>query len=533
MAGTAVSRPAASAASKDASRRGTLRPGAAARGDARAARQRGADTRGAGDLDPVSVAADSFATGSIPTDTIGALHLGDDLIGEARQPRNPISRAQIETVLSRSVGGISLVFALQSLPAMLDQVDSRKADWALGMSIVLGLAIAFVVVATVMKAGVRLATGSVAIVYLVELIAWPFLMLDPGAVLAGKPWLWYLCTVATSCAAIAFPVFWASVYTFAAPVIYGIVRMLPSGGQADLLLASLDVVYAVLLGQAVVIIIYMLRQATAAVDVAQANALRKYAIAVRQHATDVERVEVDSIVHDSVLATLLSAAGVRSAKGAELAATMARNAIARLDEAGAEHLGDEAQIPLARLAERIRLAADAFPGAFTVVEHDSALLTVPEHVSEALYSATVQAMVNSMQHAGPADAVVSRTLTMGGNANGGCTIEIADTGVGFDLDAVPSGRLGLRISIQDRVTSAGGVVGVRTSIGKGAAIEIQWPRPDEKADPSTATVSGERPAGERPAEAHPTAEPSAEGFSAGEIPDVGATPGADGLRGRG
>jgi signal transduction histidine kinase len=104
------------------------------------------------------------------------------------------------------------------------------------------------------------------------------------------------------------------------------------------------------------------------------------------------------------------------------------------------------------------------------------------HTSDALYSATVQAMVNSMQHAGPADASLARTLTLSCNQKGGCTIEVADDGVGFDLDAVPTERLGLRISIQERVTSAGGSVTVRTSPGHGTSVRIEWPRADEAPD---------------------------------------------------
>jgi two-component sensor histidine kinase len=395
---------------------------------------------------------------------------------ETKEPRNPISQRQIETVVSRAVGGIGLVFALQSVPVMLDQLQVRAPVLGLLTPALLGLTIGAVVVATIVKVGVKAATGFGALLYLVALITWPALMRDPSAALDGKPWLWYVCTVATSYAAIAFPLWWAAAYTVIAPVIYGVLRILPSGGSADVLLASLDAVYAILLGQVVLIIIFTLRQATATVDVAQSNALRKYGAAVRQHATEVERVEVDSIVHDSVLTTLLAAAAARTPKEAELAARMARNAIARLNDAGVVGVGDETVIPFARLSRRIREAAAAFAGPFTIVEDDIDFLTVPVHASDALYSATVQAMVNSMQHAGATDAPLERTLTMRSNLQGGCTIEIADTGVGFDPALVPSERLGLRISIMERVTSAGGSVVLRTSPGSGTKITIDWPR---------------------------------------------------------
>jgi signal transduction histidine kinase len=407
---------------------------------------------------------------------------GGHRVGEAKQPHSPISQRQIETVLSRAVGGIGLVFALQSLPVMLGQLHLRSPIVGVVEPIVLGLVIGLVVLATIFKTRIKAATGIGAILYLMALLAWPFLMRDPSAELDGKPWLWYVCTVATSYAAIAFPPWWAAAFTVIAPVTYGVIRMLPSGGGADIVLAYLDALYAILLGLVVLIIIFTLRQATSAVDVAQSNALRKYGMAVRQHATETERVEVDSIVHDSVLTTLLSAAAASTPKEAELAANMARQAIARLSDAGQVPVGDETVIPFARLSDRIRQAAAAFAGPFTIVEDHVDFLTLPVHTSDALYSATVQAMVNSMQHAGPTDAALARTLTLRSNLQGGCTIEVSDAGVGFDLHAVPTERLGLRISIQERVMSAGGSVAVRTSPGAGTSVRIEWPRPDDETD---------------------------------------------------
>ena len=414
----------------------------------------------------------------------GSVLAGPVIAGEPQ--RHPISRAQIETVLYRSVAGVSLIFGVQSVPAMLDQFGQRQPMGAALIATALALAILAVVVATLVRKGVRVTTAIVATVYALALVAWPFLMLDRGAVLDGKPWIWYLCTVATSCAAIAFPLRWAATYTIVIPVMYGIIRILPAGGLAEEALALLDAVYAMLLGAVVLIIIYMLRQATEAVDLAQSNALAKYALAVRQHATEVERVEVDSIVHDTVLATLLAAAGAHNQKGGELAATMARNAVARLDEAGAEPTDDPGRVPFSRLAGRIRQAAGALACTFTVSENAAEPLTMPEQTSEALYSATVQAMVNSMQHAGPIDGAIGRTVTLGATRLNGATIDVSDRGIGFDFSAVPSGRLGLRLSIQGRVESVGGTAEVHTSPGQGTTIAIRWCTPEATLDPDAA-----------------------------------------------
>ena len=428
------------------------------------------------------------STQTQPFNAVGAneLEVEGSLFGRARQPRNPISHAQIEIALSRSVAGVAMIFAVQTLPLMLEQLSSRKTEAAILLAGLLALSILAFVVATLLRRGIRSSAAVVSGVYLVALLVWPLVMIDPSLVLASKPWLWYLCTVATSCAAIALPLFWAAAYTVVTPVAFGLVRVLPSGGEAENLLAVLDTCYAMLLGGVVLIIIYVLREATAKVDTAQSNALAKYSVAVRHHATEVERVEVDSIVHDSVLATLLSAAGVHNAKGAELAAAMARSAIIRLQEASGERSLDDASIAVSNLAARLRAAA-AETNVFTVTELHLDGLSIPEHAAEALYSASVQAMVNSLQHAGPTQ---SRRLTIGGNDQNGCTVEISDTGRGFEVTRVASARLGLRVSIQDRVATAGGVAVLRTSPGLGTTITLIWPRPDDQSTHETAAATG-------------------------------------------
>lgn len=425
---------------------------------------------------------------------VSRLTASTDILGDAKRPLNPISQRQIETVVSRSIGGVGLVFAAQTLSATIHQQYYLQPTLGLILAILMYGSVALVVLATAFKVWITATTSFMALAYLVALLLWPMLARDPAETLDGRPWLWFLCTVATSCAALAFPVVWAAIFTLVVPVIYGGIRMLPSGGGADLSLATLDVVYAVLLGQVIVIIIYMLRHSTAAVDTAQSTALDKYATAVRQHATEVERVQVDAIVHDSVLTTLLSAAAVSSPKEADLAASMAKQAIARLDEAGAAPQHDEIRVPFSRLSTRIKQTTATLGLPFTMTVIDDFCSNIPVAASEALFSATVQAMLNSMQHAGPPDTALDRTLTMRSRSEGGCTIEIADSGVGFDPDTVPGGRLGLRISIVERMSSAGGVAHIATGIGHGTTITLDWPGPEDKSATLTNEFSASIPA---------------------------------------
>jgi len=55
------------------------------------------------------------------------------------------------------------------------------------------------------------------------------------------------------------------------------------------------------------------------------------------------------------------------------------------------------------------------------------------------------------------------------------TLTVTDAGVGFDLDAVPHDRLGLRLSIIDRVESVGGSVKIFSALGAGTSVLITLP----------------------------------------------------------
>lgn len=399
-------------------------------------------------------------------------------VPEAKSPSNPISRARIETVLARAIGAFGLLFSLQTVPRLIDQADEILPLWNITIAASIFGGLLLVVAASVGRRFVASANGYVAFAYLVGLMTWPLVRVDPVLSADSKPWLWFILTVATACAAMALNVWLAAGYTIIAPVVYGIIRATPSGGAAPPELAALDVVYAIILGGAVLILVTVLRQAASSVDAAQSTALDRYSLAVRQHATEVERVQVDAIVHDSVLTTFLSAARAYSRESQELAATMAGNAIDHLSDAESSTAHDGSTVPLRKLSKRIMDAAAALSTPFELRSRDIGARAVPVNAAEALYSASVQAMVNSLQHAGSKAMAVERVLTITGTGVNGVMIEVRDNGSGFDVHRVPSERLGLRVSIKERVANVGGLVIVESARGVGTTVRIAWPDPD-------------------------------------------------------
>lgn len=411
-------------------------------------------------------------------------------VPQSKQPRNPISRKQVENVISRSVAVFGIVFGAQTIPWLLGQLDEAYPVWLWIVVPALFGTLIFVLVMSFAKVWVRRAHGLFAVIYLAALISWPFTVIPGVEVFTGIHWLNYLITVATAMAAIAFSTAVGMIYLSLAPTIYVIIRMTPVGGGADWQLALLEGVYALILGGAIMIIVTMVRQAATSVDNAQATALDRYSHAVRHYATEVERVQVDSIVHDSVLTTLISAARAFTPQARELAAAMAGNAIVQLRDAAAASPDDGTTVRLTALAERITDAAAALASPFELRVRSVGTRSMPVQAAEAVYSAAVQAMVNSLQHAG--ESGVSRWVAVRGVAPGGIEIVVGDTGSGFVVADIPIERLGVRVSIVERIANAGGRAVIESAPGAGTVIKIRWPHGAATQAPTYESTAGLR-----------------------------------------
>lgn len=389
-----------------------------------------------------------------------------------RQVRNPLSLIRVDSAVARSAAGFGVAFVLQSAAPLSEQLPNMHPVWTGVMVSAIMITLLAACVASIVRRYVRIVHSAFAIVYLVAVVSWPFAVVDISKADDSSSWLYYLMTIATAMAAIGFEVRLAALYLVGLPAIYAVIRLTPAGGDVGPARAALDSVYALILGGVITIIFTMLRTAASEVDRAQQTALERYSHAVRQHATEAERVQVDAIVHDSVLTTLLSAARAYSDEAKRLAATMAGNAIGYLRDAVAVAPDADAAVPAGVVASRIADTAGTMSQPFAIRSADVGRSTVPLAVAEAVYSAAVQAMVNSLQHAGPS---VRRWIEVRGLADNGIEVEIGDEGPGFDLAAVPTERLGVRVSIVERVSSAGGYSEVVSKPGEGTIVTLRWP----------------------------------------------------------
>ncbi|QEO08771.1 ATP-binding protein [Protaetiibacter larvae] len=180
-------------------------------------------------------------------------------------------------------------------------------------------------------------------------------------------------------------------------------------------------------------------------------------------AREEQRAEIAAHLHDSVLQTLAIIQN-RAGTGTEIAR------IARAQErelrdwlfAGSDPFADDLATELRTIARELELEHAVRIEVVTVGD-------VGEVASAALAGAAREALVNAARHAGGEVAVYAEATPES------VEVFVRDRGAGFDPDAVPDGRLGIRESIVGRMARAGGSA-VVTSGADGTEVQLRLPR---------------------------------------------------------
>lgn len=203
-------------------------------------------------------------------------------------------------------------------------------------------------------------------------------------------------------------------------------------------------------------------------DAAEQDAQRLFENHQRQVATETERVRTDALLHDNVLAALLTAA---AGSAAERAASMARSALQIFSDMRARPTRTPSFVPLGHV---LSAAAPNFEPIRDLIQLDfSAVkdIPVPPPVAETLAATALQALINSVNHAGPAAHRSAVAVPIGHQA---VRITISDDGVGFDPAALNADRLGVRMSILERAHLSGVSADISSLPGHGTTVTLEW-----------------------------------------------------------
>jgi len=217
-------------------------------------------------------------------------------------------------------------------------------------------------------------------------------------------------------------------------------------------------------------LIWLLRSSAKKTDLASQLAAEASAESARVDAIERERHRVDALVHDQVLTTMILAASAKTQKEAKHAKVLAEGAIAKLISFSSLHVTDESPISVASLFEALKKSALAQQPDLEIDLGATSDFEVPGEVAAAISEATLQALTNSIQHAGRG---VMRQLVMR-NPAGGIKIVMIDNGKGFRESRVPKHRLGIALSIRRRMTQVGGSVHINSKPNQGCTVIMQW-----------------------------------------------------------
>lgn len=177
-----------------------------------------------------------------------------------------------------------------------------------------------------------------------------------------------------------------------------------------------------------------------------------------------ERAEVAAHLHDSVLQTL--ALIQKQPEDARRISTLARRQERELREwlsgDGDRDRADSLAAALEAVAAEVEETYEVPVEVVTVGDCDL------DQRNTALVAAGREALTNAVRHAGEAGPVrIYAEIDASGTQ-----VFIHDRGEGFDLDAVPADRRGVRDSILGRMERHGGSARVRSTPGEGTEIEL-------------------------------------------------------------
>ncbi|WP_311358803.1 ATP-binding protein [Actinomyces oris] len=203
--------------------------------------------------------------------------------------------------------------------------------------------------------------------------------------------------------------------------------------------------------------------------------------------------EANSFIHDHILSALIAVANGLPDRAA--LRDSARQALDSLSAGTAVASPVTARTLLNDVAGRVGvMAGDIRTDVVLTREHE-----IPPEVAQAITEATLEAVRNSLRHAGD-DAAVTRMVTLTSDACG-VTVEVNDNGCGFDPAVAGRGRHGVSGSIIARMHDVGGRATVDSAPGEGACVTLRWrpvldwadrQRPEREAAAQSEAASWER-----------------------------------------
>ncbi len=395
----------------------------------------------------------------------------DALIGDDAELTQSFISKRIDALSARVLSLATLGTGIEMFLVYLAQAKTLNLTAStIFIALVLTAELALVLLALFSQFG-KVAAGIFAVVVFFTLCTWPIQTFDTQQLdNPPTPWVYEALGVAGIAATLSLPVGWAMAYLIATPVIWIVIRESTSASQFQQWDSLLGAIYVLLFSSSVSAIVVMLRTSAKRADLAGQQAAQVAAQSARTDAIERERSRVDALVHDQVLTTLIVASQAKTETDSKSVTTMSQNAIDKLMTFSSTQLGEDSPITVKSLFESLKTIAENAPTPVLVDMGDTTDVEVPAEVAAAFSEATIQALANSVQHAGRG---VTREVILRVDGQD-VKVVVQDNGKGFRASRVSKDRLGIKLSIRDRMDSVGGKAKVDTLPNKGCKIVLIW-----------------------------------------------------------
>jgi signal transduction histidine kinase len=381
-----------------------------------------------------------------------------------------IARARVDRLLGRTLALGAIALSLESGLNFYSQLQYLNQPVAWFLAAVLWGTLATVVYTFWFGKANYLYLRIHALYMVVLLLTWPF-VLTSEVPQDGSfyPWLWW--GLGTGWIAAALSLSWRFALAYYI-ILIGIMQYIfsqPMGGSHPPISLVTDGLYTFLTNASISVIALMIRHAAIKSDEANAEAIRAEVLQAETEAKAKEKLRLDGLIHDTVLTALISAAQAKNEEEAKASSALAASALQKLSEVQNGTYAQE-QVYCSELFDSIILAANRIDPNLKAKKNCQASIAVDSAAVSALTEATIQAIHNSITHAG---TNASRELSLK-SSKSGIKIVILDDGKGFRVSQVNRGRLGIKVSIIGRMESVGGSAHVMSEPGKGTTVVLEW-----------------------------------------------------------
>ncbi len=286
-----------------------------------------------------------------------------------------------------------------------------------------------------------------------------------------EPWMWWASGLVPLSAVFGFGTVVGLITALVLPVSWFLLRQSAFGGAASLQTCIEESSYTLLFALCFGALLLLLRNQAADADTANQLASEAAAEQARVDALEREQLRLDALVHDRVLTTLVLAARANNPSDELLAYQVANEALGDLDKMRTASGVAEPGVTVASLFSALKATIGWMTGDVEVLIDSSNDTPVPAAVAAAITEATLQAVSNSLQHAGPRTKLRQVRLKA---QKRGMKLVILDDGKGFRPSNIPQNRLGVRVSMIGRVETVGGRLFIDSHLGKGTTIIMDW-----------------------------------------------------------